>query len=124
MPRGRTRAVIATVQLAASALAEPPSFTSVAASLGTSPRSLSRRLSLELGLSLRELIQRARMIRAVEWLAGDPDASITEIATELGYSSPSAFNAAFRAFSGTSPSAWRRSVGLDVSASEVVDEQE
>jgi AraC-like DNA-binding protein len=55
-----------------------------------------------------EALRRIRIIRAVEALAGT-EAPVTEIALEVGYSSISAFNAAFRDLTGKSPTEYRAS---------------
>jgi AraC-like DNA-binding protein len=48
------------------------------------------------------------MIRAIEALAGTGD-SVTAVALSVGYSSISAFNAAFREFTGRTPTEYRAS---------------
>jgi AraC-like DNA-binding protein len=83
-----------------------PSFTAIAREAGQSPRALARRFAEEMGMTWREALRRIRMIRAVEALASS-DASVTEIALSVGYSSLSAFNAAFRDLTGKSPSEYR-----------------
>lgn len=111
MPQGRSRPVVQALIRTAADLVCPPSFEELAAAVGATPRSLSRRFSSELGMGWRESLQRMRMIRAVERLVDEPDVSISEIANHVGYGSLSAFNAAFRTFSGKTPTQWRRSFG-------------
>lgn len=85
-----------------------PTFAGIARATGQSPRALARRFSEELGMTWTEVLRRIRIIRAVEALAGT-EAPVTEIALEVGYSSISAFNAAFRDLTGKSPTEYRAS---------------
>jgi AraC-like DNA-binding protein len=57
--------------------------------------------------SVRQLVSRSRLDRAVELLA-DPALAITEIALACGYSEQSALTRAMRRELGVTPSAWRR----------------
>ncbi len=82
------------------------SLAEVAAAAHLSERSLARRFSEEIGMTWRQTQRRMRMISAMELLA--EGARITDIAFAVGYSSQSAFNAAFKAFSGESPTAFLR----------------
>ncbi|MGE5451803.1 MAG: AraC family transcriptional regulator [Acidobacteriota bacterium] len=78
----------------------------VAASLGTSERTLKRRLAAH-GTSLRELLQDVRMNHALQRLQS-PQVSVDQLARELGYRSASAFSLAFKKWQGTAPSKLRR----------------
>ncbi len=106
MPMGSSAPVRAALAWTAERLDQPIGFVDVAAAVATTPRSLARRFQSETGMTWGQALRRMRMIRACEDLAGT-DAQITEIALGVGYSSLSAFNAAFRDFSGTTPTAWR-----------------
>ena len=66
-----------------------------------STRSFTRRFRAETGLPFAAWRAQLRMLLAIERIAGG--ASITAIAGELGYSTPSAFSAAFRRVFGTPP---------------------
>lgn len=77
-----------------------------AASVGTSVRTLERRIEEELGLTFRAWRCRLRLFKAVEWLG--IQRSITEIAFDLGYGSPSAFAYMFRMETGYTPSQWQK----------------
>lgn len=78
----------------------------VAADLGMSPRSLSRRLAEE-GTSFARILDRLRCDLARSWLqSGDLD--VTQVAFLLGYAEPSSFAHAFRRWTGQSPSELRR----------------
>jgi AraC-like DNA-binding protein len=77
----------------------------VAAELGTSERSLRRRLAAE-GTSFRRLVALERFQQAGElFTAGH---TVEQTAVRLGYSEPSAFSNAFKRWSGMSPDTWRR----------------
>lgn len=78
----------------------------VADAVGLSARTLQRRLA-EAGTSLREVVDEARRQQALAELARD-DASITEVAFLLGFSEASAFDRAFRRWTGQSPAEWKR----------------
>ncbi len=83
-------------------------FGQIADAARVTPRTLARRFAEEIGMPWSQARQRLRMIRATERLA-DTDLPVTEIALQVGYASSSAFNAAFRAFAGTTPSTFRAS---------------
>ncbi len=68
-------------------------------------RTLNRRLCLQ-GPSFKALIEEIRYEIARQLLR-DTRLGVTEIAAALDYSESSAFNRAFRRWSGTSPTAWR-----------------
>ena len=73
----------------------------IAAQLGMSERSLSRRLTEE-GTSFGEVLDHLRRRLALQYLEDDR-LSIKQIAWFLGYSEPGAFNHAFKRWTGTSP---------------------
>ena len=68
---------------------------------GTSTRTLERLFRAETGLSFRQWRAKLRLLHAIEAL--DRGESSTAIAFSTGYSSPSAFIAAFRKAFGTTP---------------------
>jgi AraC-like DNA-binding protein len=74
----------------------------VARELGMSPRTLARRLD-SLGTSFGQILDGVRHQLALRYL-GEPNARASQIAYLLGYSEPSAFNHAFRRWTGVSPS--------------------
>jgi len=80
----------------------------VAGRLNVSPRTLRRRLAEE-GFTFQEAKNLARERRA-KYLLANGNASLTEIAFELGYSELSAFSRAFRAWSGETPQAYRDNI--------------
>jgi len=72
---------------------------------GLSSRTLARHFRRHTGMSFAEWRRRARLLRALGWIAeGRP---ILEVAMELGYDSPSAFSAMFRRELGAPPSQFR-----------------
>lgn len=108
MPAPKSEAVRKVVERLEQSLADPPGFDELARAVGISPRSLARRISAELGMSWRQIVQKLRVIHAVEALSTS-NMPITDIAFAQGYQSLSAFNAAFRDLTGTTPSAYRAS---------------
>jgi len=77
------------------------SLTEWAKNLGFSPRSLMRRIRSQTGMSFRELRRQARVMAALERLALGQ--SVTSVALDVGFDSPSAFTHAFRLITGTTP---------------------
>ncbi|MBF7729406.1 AraC family transcriptional regulator [Pseudomonas sp. N040] len=84
-----------------------PDAPAVAAVFGMSERSLRSRLRAE-GLSFRRLLDQVRYERARQRLRDTRD-SIELIALQLGYAETASFIHAFQRWSGTTPSAYRRS---------------
>jgi AraC-like DNA-binding protein len=77
----------------------------IAPSLGLTVRTLQRRLREE-GLSYQDVLDGVRAQTAKDWLA-NKRRHVGELAGKLGYSDASAFDRAFRRWTGKSPSAWR-----------------
>lgn len=74
----------------------------VARAVAMSPRSLARHFSSESGMSWSAALLSLRMTRAIELLS-EGNATLTEVSLAVGYSSPSAFNAAFHRLTGNTP---------------------
>ena len=72
-----------------------------------SERTFRRQFAAAMGLTWREYVLRARMMRAADLLGGT-DRPVADIAWEAGYRSTSAFTQAFRSFSGHAPGGYRR----------------
>lgn len=106
-PEGRSPPVRRALDYTEMHLAEPLSFAQVAAAAGASERSLARHITEEVGMSWSQAHRRLRMIRAVDLLVGT-DAQVLQIAGDVGYISLSAFNAAFREFTGMAPRDFRK----------------
>lgn len=107
MPLARTEQVRRALDMTGAQMGEDVSFDQVASQVAMSPRNLSRRFQSEIGMTWRAALRRMRIIRAMERLA-DPDARPADVAFSVGYNSLSAFNAAFREISGTSPAAFQK----------------
>jgi AraC-like DNA-binding protein len=84
------------------------SMAEVARSLGTSARSLHRRLSDE-GTRFNDLLDAVRRQLAEQYLSR-PRLAITEVAYLVGFNDPSAFFKAFRRWTGVTPSEFRLAV--------------
>jgi AraC-like DNA-binding protein len=82
----------------------------LAAKLLISPRSLSWIINNQLDTNFYEFINEYRIKEAQQILSGPADRqkSILEIAYEVGYNSKSAFNRAFKNFTGMTPSEFRK----------------
>jgi AraC-like DNA-binding protein len=83
-----------------------PTLETVAAHLKLGPRTLQRRLR-QAGRSFQRVLEEARHDLALRHLA-DPRLTVTDVALRLGYADATAFNRAFRRWTGTAPSAHRR----------------
>jgi AraC-like DNA-binding protein len=79
----------------------------VARHVGLSERSLRRRFETELGMSWRNYVTQARLLRAMALLA-EPEPSILYVASTVGFESLSSFNRGFRLRTGVTPSAYRK----------------
>jgi AraC-like DNA-binding protein len=83
-----------------------PELPRVAKKLAIGPRTLQRRLK-EYGFDFKKLVEDTRQRFAVTYLK-DRKNSLTEIAFLLGYSELSAFNRAFKRWTGTTPLDYQR----------------
>jgi AraC-like DNA-binding protein/quercetin dioxygenase-like cupin family protein len=81
--------------------ADPRGLALWARQLATSPRSLARAFRQETGLGFQRYRRQVRLLAALERLAAG--ASVTNVALDLGYDSPSAFIAMFRRALGSTP---------------------
>lgn len=77
-----------------------------AAQLGVDARTIQRRFARQTGMTFGQWRQQARLITALEQLAGG--AKVIDVALNLGYNSPSAFATMFKRQFGTTPSAYFR----------------
>ncbi|WP_333573976.1 AraC family transcriptional regulator [Sphingomonas sp.] len=82
-----------------------PEVSTVARNLGTSERTLQRRITDE-GSSFRALVQEARKELSRKLLS-DPYADVAEVACLLGFQDTTSFYRAFRMWEGVTPQAWR-----------------
>ncbi|WP_435769072.1 AraC family transcriptional regulator [Nocardioides sp. SYSU DS0651] len=106
VPAGRSPELRRALAVTAERSAEDLSFSEVAAAVGLTPRSLARRFEEECAMTWRAVLRRMRVLRAVEELAAGQE-SITTVAHRVGYTSLSAFNAAFRDLTGRTPTEYR-----------------
>lgn len=85
----------------------------LASKLLISPRSLSRIINNQLNTNFYEFINEYRIKEAQQMLSApvNHQESILEIAYEVGYNSKSAFNRAFKNFTGMTPSEFRKRSG-------------
>jgi len=106
MPTGRSAEVRRALAITADRMADDPRFDAIAAQVGLASRSLARRFEHELGMTWRGALRRLRVLHAIELLAGT-ERTVTQIAMDVGYSSLSAFESAFRDLVGNSPTEYR-----------------
>ena len=95
-----------------------PNMERIARLVGLSGRTLQRRLG-ERGLVWKTLVEEVRRELALRYLKDD-STSLTEIAFLLGYSDLSAFDRAFRRWTGTTPAVERRRLRAEADAPGVV----
>jgi len=108
VPAGRSPELRKALRLTEQRLGDQARFEEIAEEVGLAPRSLARRFEDETGMTWRAVLRRMRILAAVEKLA-DNDLPITAIAFSVGYTSLSAFNAAFRELTGRTPTQYRLS---------------
>jgi AraC-like DNA-binding protein len=106
VPTGRSPELRRALQLTEQQLGGDVRFEDVADKVGLAPRSLARRFEEETAMTWRAVLRRMRVLRAIEELAAG-DTPITKIAFMVGYTSLSAFNAAFRELTGRTPTQYR-----------------
>jgi AraC-like DNA-binding protein len=80
---------------------------SLARALGTSTRTLQRRLA-GLGLDYQQVVDEVRCKRTLE-LLGQPTLSVLAVARAVGYADANSFHRAFRRWTGTTPANHRAS---------------
>ena len=83
-----------------------PKLDLVARQLGMSARTLQRRLD-EAGVSFQDIVTDVRRDLAQRHLE-DPELSVSEVASRLGFSDASSFHRAFKKWNGMTPREWRR----------------
>ncbi len=108
VPAGRSPELRRALRLTEQGLGDEVRFEDIADQVGLAPRSLARRFEAETSMTWRTVLRRMRVVRAVEELAAS-DAPVTTIAFTTGYTSLSAFNAAFRDLTGRTPTQYRAS---------------
>lgn len=98
--------LLAVLELIGSRLAEPLDVARLASAVALSPSRLSHLFREQLGVSVREFVERQRM-QAAQQLLQLSARSVSEVATAVGYDDPLYFSTRFKRFSGRSPSSVR-----------------
>lgn len=108
LPRGRSDTTRDAIRWTLARLHDPTlSVDGAARAAGTSARTLRRRMVEDTGQSWRDVVQHARLLRAVEALS-DPRATVQEACDAAGYQSLGTFSRSFSDALGESPRAWQR----------------
>lgn len=81
----------------------------LAVEVGSSLRNIQRLFQAELGISVSQYRNKARMLRAIQLLSNEQ--SVTSTALKLGFENPSSFIYAFRKFFGQTPGQFQRNQG-------------
>lgn len=111
LPRARSSELQRAVDLTLARFTDPRlQAPEVARLAGMSTRTMARRCTAELGLSWRQLLQRVRLLHAMDRLTL-PDTTVTEVCFAVGYRSLGSFSSAFSSLVGESPRAFRVRVG-------------
>lgn len=79
----------------------------LAVRIGVTPNQLSYTLNNGLGQSFFEYVNSVRVHKAARLLCSEPERTILDIATEVGFNSKSTFNLAFKRVTGVTPSTYR-----------------
>lgn len=90
-------------------LTQPQAIQGVARASGMSPSHLRRLFQRARGATPKEVLQRLRFERAMDLMA-QSDLKLAAIAAECGFATAGNFCRAFKAFNGSSPTAWRRQI--------------
>lgn len=106
LPRAQSRELERALQFTRQHLNMSLQLADVAAAACVSERTLARRFAEEINMNWREYLRRARLIAAMERLNQRSD-NIAQVALACGFESLGAFNAAFKAFTNTTPSGYR-----------------
>jgi len=104
--RHRDAQVLAAQEIVERELHQVPPLAHIAAQVGLSERSLSRRIVGATGCNLRQYVAKLRLELA-EFLLRSTDTPQTHVAQRCGFSSASAMSRAFAAHSGKSPGRYR-----------------
>jgi AraC-like DNA-binding protein/quercetin dioxygenase-like cupin family protein len=80
----------------------------VGQAVGISERTLRRQFPAATGMTWREYLLQARLLRAMALLAEPGGSSVLDVAHRVGFGSVSAFTRAFRTATGETPSGYRR----------------
>jgi len=109
MPEGDELVATLRAVIAESVRDGVPKLARVAKKMALSPRTLQRQL-MEHAMNFKSLVDDTRRRLALSYLR-DRKNCLTEVAFLLGYSELSAFNRAFKRWTGSTPLAYRRRAG-------------
>jgi AraC-like DNA-binding protein len=104
LPRPRDRRTLRVCDAILAAPADERPLEAWAAEVGASARTLARLFQRETGMSFAHWRQQARLLESLRRLAAGE--SVTAVALDCGYRSPSAFAAMFRRALGVAPTAY------------------
>ena len=107
LPRARSAELEVALTHTLAHLNSNPTFSETAQAAHVSERTLARRFAEEINMTWSQFLRRARLLKAMA-LLGETENKIVEIAHAVGFNSISAFNHAFRAFVGETPSTYRK----------------
>ncbi|HJK96007.1 MAG TPA: AraC family transcriptional regulator [Polyangiaceae bacterium LLY-WYZ-14_1] len=105
LPKAQSEELAKALSYAQEHLGDPIRLEDAARAAAMSPRTLMRRLNVEIHMTFGQYLQQARMIRAMEHLARGMQ--VTETAFEVGYQSVPAFSTAFRKLTDMTPTEYR-----------------
>lgn len=88
------------------------SLSSLSSKLSVSPNHLSQVINENIGITFFDLINQRRIEEAKKLLISKPEYTILAVAMDSGFNSKSAFNSAFKKFTGTTPTAYRNSQAI------------
>jgi AraC-like DNA-binding protein len=111
LPTGESPELQRVVKYVLEHLAAPLTLETAACIGRMSSRSLARRFSSEAQTTWRQFLHDARMIRAMELLSVK-GAQVTTTSISVGFESLGAFTAAFKAWTGETPSEYRRRISV------------
>ena len=115
LSRARSAAVKAAAAFARDRFRDPISLEDAAAAAGVSGAHLARAWRKEIGCSVGDALRQLRMTEAKRLLA-DGRRTVLDVALHCGFGSVEHFHRIFRAHHGSSPDAWRRSIGEDTAS--------
>lgn len=107
LPTGESADLTTALTYTLNHLSDSLTFTEIATAAHVSERTLARRFAEETGMTWSQFLRRARLLKAMELLS-ETERKVIDVAHRVGFNSISAFNHAFREFSGETPSAFRR----------------
>jgi AraC-like DNA-binding protein len=109
LPTSSDPLVAAAMRVTLAGLAEV-TLADVCASVAVSERTLRRAFEAQVGLTWRQYLLQARLLRAMALLSQPGGPTVLAVATEVGFASLSGFTRAFRRLTGEAPLAYRQRV--------------